>query len=101
MNWDANPKLVNRRDVLSSVARATITGLLWRVEAGSASDLFAAESDEAGRDTVLAYRVFPVQWKTDKQFDRLLALLSRHRSAVDEVSFFDEMFPRPAGGVGG
>jgi hypothetical protein len=45
---------------------------------------------------VLAYRIMPGQWKSDEQFARLLALLNRNRHAVDEISLFDETFPRPA-----
>lgn len=47
-----------------------------------------AAAAPAGRLT-LAYRISPIQWQGDAQFDKLLALLQRHRSGVDEVSLFE------------
>jgi len=53
-----------------------------------------AQRQRAPSALVLAYRISPTQWETDKQFARLLALLSAHRRAVDEVALFDDDFPR-------
>ena len=50
----------------------------------------------AARNVRLAWRIAPVQWETGEQFARLLALLKAHASAVDEISLFDEAFPRNA-----
>jgi hypothetical protein len=41
----------------------------------------------------LAYRVENPRWEDDAAFAQLLDLLTAHRPAVDEVSFFDEAFP--------
>lgn len=38
----------------------------------------------------LSYRLLPPQIQTDQQFARLLALLKKHRRAVDEISLFTE-----------
>ena len=55
-----------------------------------------APAPHAPGSVVLAYRIWPAQWETDEQFARLVALFKAHRPAVDEISLFDESFPRRA-----
>ena len=38
---------------------------------------------------ILAYRISPAQWESEEQFERLLALLTSYRQAVDEIALFD------------
>jgi hypothetical protein len=45
---------------------------------------------------LLAYRVGPSQWRSDRTFARLLELLAAYPGAADEVSLFDETFPTVA-----
>lgn len=41
----------------------------------------------------LAYRVENPRWEDDADFQELLDLFTRHPTAVDEISFFDDSFP--------
>lgn len=56
----------------------------------------AQNSTTAGRKLILAYRIGVGQWGPGPQFRRLLDLLAENRQGVDEISLFDEDFPRPA-----
>ncbi len=78
-----------RRDFVGAVAPVIFASCK---PARSTSPGAAAES----RAVVLAYRISPSQWNTDAQFRRLLDFLAANRAGVDEISLFDEDFPRPA-----
>ena len=83
------PRLIGRRRFLKYSGGGALMMAAGLPEAG-------AQPQRVPGAAVLAYRILPAQWKTDEQFARLVALLNAHRRAVDEISLFDETFPRRA-----
>jgi hypothetical protein len=43
---------------------------------------------ESWQDFKLSWRIKPVHWTTDKQFDRLMAFFKQHQGIVNEISLF-------------